>query len=126
MDNQSATPENLVASPASTTANPPATGPGPVATPHAGAPTPSMHLGPLPPLPGMPGSSSPFGGGRMGGGGGPLMLILVVILGLGAVIFAVLALTFYNTATKASQNLQAKESAAAEVAKAAQKKNDDE
>jgi hypothetical protein len=48
------------------------------------------------------------------------------VLGLGALVFAVLAIVFYGNATKAATNLQAKEAAAAEVAKAAQKKADDD
>lgn len=54
------------------------------------------------------------------------MLILVVLLGIGAAVFAVMALVEFNAATVASKNLQAKEQAAADAAKATQKKADDE
>jgi hypothetical protein len=62
----------------------------------------------------------------MGGGGSPLMLILVVILGLGAAVFGVLAVTYYSTASTATKNLQAHEAVASDKAKAEQKKADDE
>ena len=80
-------------------------------------------MGSLPKLPGFQsGGSSGFG---TSGGGSPLMIVLIVLLGLGAAVFAGMALVEFNAASTASKNVQAKENAAADVAKAAQKKADD-
>lgn len=54
------------------------------------------------------------------------MIVLVVLLGIGAAVFAVMALVEFNAATVASKNLQSKEQAVADKAKADQKKADDQ
>jgi hypothetical protein len=82
-------------------------------------------MGPLTKLPGF-NSGGGAGFGTSGGGGSPLMIVLIVLLGLGAVVFAGMTLVEFNAASTASKNLQAKEAAAADVAKATQKKADDE
>jgi hypothetical protein len=74
----------------------------------------------LNPIP-RPGS---FGGGG-GSFGGPLMFILIAVLGLGAIIFALLTVHFYTTAHTATTTLNAQKAAAAQAAEAQQKKVDD-
>lgn len=68
-------------------------------------------------------SSSSSSGGLFGGGG--FNWILIGVLGLGAVVFAVLTLLFYNQATVATKTLNDQKGHAAKVAKDEQKKADD-
>lgn len=84
----------------------------------------------------IPTNPTPFstGGGGMGlpsfgkGGGGrsPLMAVLLGILGLGALTFAILTLVYYSQARTATTTLEEQKAAAVAVAKAEQKKLDDE
>ena len=132
MDNKSVTPEGLEPAGKTPAAMPPNPSPAGIAptssqsvpvSPLANVaqPTPSM----LPGLKGLSGSSSPFGG-TSSGGSSPLMFVLIVILGLGALVFAGMALTFYTQATSATKDLQSKETAAAAKAQSAQKNADAE
>jgi hypothetical protein len=117
-NNQSATPESIVAQPAAPGTTPSPAGNGLPGMPHVAAPTPSMSLGSLPKL----GSSF---GSTGGSSKSPLMLVMVVILGLGAVIFALMAVTFYGQAQSSASTLNVQKAAAATKAKADQKKEDD-
>jgi hypothetical protein len=82
----------------------------------------------------IPTNPTPFSTGRgnapFGGGGGrnsnPLMFVLIGILGVGAVIFAILTLVFYSKAQTATTTLEEQKAAAVALAKAEQKKADDE
>jgi hypothetical protein len=86
------------------------------AMPTIGGPGPS-------PLVGGPGGS-PMG--VPGGGNNTIMFALIGILGLGAVIFAIMTAVFYNKATTATTTLNAQKANAAEKAKIQQKKDDDQ
>jgi len=82
------------------------------------------------PLPKLEGFGGPSGGGfgRSGGSGvgGPLMIVLVVLLGIGAAVFAVMALVEFNAAAVATKSLHSSQQAVADKAKADQKKADDQ
>jgi hypothetical protein len=71
-------------------------------------------------------SGSPNLGGSSGGGsGGGLKLVLIGVLALGAVVFAVLAIVFYDQSSSATKTLNQQKSAAASAARTEQKKADD-
>jgi hypothetical protein len=65
-----------------------------------------------------------IGGG--GGGKSPIMFVLLGILGLGAVVFALLTVTFYQKANTATTTLNNQVNHAVSQAKTDQKKADDE
>jgi hypothetical protein len=72
-------------------------------------------------------SSGPFSAPSSSGGllGGSLNIILIAVLGLGALLFAVLTLMFYNKATVATNTANQQKAKAAADAKTEQKKADD-
>lgn len=70
---------------------------------------------------------SPFGSNRGGGGSNSsFMYILIGVLGLGAIVFAILTITFYNKASVATNTLEQQKADAVTKAKAEQQKADDE
>jgi hypothetical protein len=72
-----------------------------------------------------PASQTPFSTGPSRGGGGSPLIILVVVLGIGALVFAILTIMFYSKARTATTTLDAQKAAAVAKAKADQKKEDD-
>ncbi len=72
-----------------------------------------------------PASPTPFSTPSRSASGGPFLIILVIILGLGAVIFGALTITFYSKAATATNTLTAQKAAAAAQARADQQKADE-
>ncbi len=79
----------------------------------AGAPTEPM-------MPMMPMADSSGGGGTS-----PIMIILIVLLGLGAIGFGIMAITFYNQAQTANNTVDTQKAQAVAAAIKVQKSNDD-
>jgi hypothetical protein len=111
MDNTSPTPEQVTATPAPAPAPPP--------PPAASGPLPGMPSGSLLP------SSGPFSTPGSGGGRSSISFALIGILGLAAVVFAILAVISYNKASVATKTLNTQKAAAVAKAKAEQKQTDE-
>lgn len=76
----------------------------------------------------MPPASSPMPTGTPFGkptGPSSIMYALIGVLGIGALIFAILTVVFYSQATKATKTLEEQKAAAVTKAKAEQKRADD-
>lgn len=94
------------------------------------APIPITPPTPTSPLAGLPKGSGFGGNGSFPGSGGssrsPVMFILIGILGLGALVFGVMTVVFFNQASTATKTLDVQKSAAVDKAKIEQKKADNE